>query len=127
MENVKLLSPSVLAFVGDGVYGLCVRTKLSFVNRPSGELHKLSVKYVKATAQAKAFAVIEPLLSEDEISIFKRGRNFHTSSTPKSATNREYHTATGIEVLFGYLYLSGKQERINELFEIIWNNSNEKE
>ncbi len=122
-----MLSPSVLAFVGDGVYGLCVRTKLSVINRPSGELHSLSVKYVKASAQAKAYEIIEPELSEAEISVFKRGRNFHTSSTPKSATSKEYHTATGLEALFGYLYLNGKQSRINELFNIIWNNSNEEE
>ena len=126
MENVNLLSPSVLAFVGDGVYGLCVRTKLALVNRPSGELHKLSVEYVKASAQAKAFTVIEPLLNETEISVFKRGRNFHTNSTPKSATNKEYHTATGLEALFGYLYLGNKQERINQLFDIIWNSDEEK-
>ena len=127
MEKVNLLSPSVLAFVGDGVYGLCVRTKLALVNRPSGELHKLSVEFVKASAQARAFEVIEPHLTEEELSVFKRGRNFHTSSTPKSATNREYHIATGVEALFGYLYLGGKQERIDRLFEIIWNKSNEKE
>ncbi len=121
-----MLSPSVLSFVGDGVYGLCVRTKLSLVNRPSGELHKLSVEYVKASAQARAFEIIEGFLSEEEISVFKRGRNFHTSRSPKSSTNKEYHTATGIEALFGYLYLSGKQNRIDELFEIIWNNNEEK-
>ncbi len=126
MENVKLLSPSVLAFVGDGVYGLCVRTKLSLINRPSGELHKLSVEYVNASAQAKAFSVIESQLSEDELSVFKRGRNFHTNGTPKSATAKEYHTATGLEALFGYLYLDGKQDRISELFEIIWNDNEEK-
>lgn len=125
MENVKLLSPSVLAFVGDGVYGLCVRTKLALVNRPSGELHKLSVEYVKASAQAKAFTVIEPMLSEEELNIFKRGRNFHTNGTPKSATKQEYHTATGLEALFGHLYLDNQQDRINQLFEIIWKNSNE--
>lgn len=125
MENVNLLSPSVLAFVGDGVYGLCVRTKLALVNRPSGELHKLSVEYVKATAQAKAFTIIEPLLNETEISVFKRGRNFHTNTTPKSATNKEYHTATGLEVLFGYLYLSGQQDRVGQLFDIIWNSDEE--
>lgn len=127
MENVNLLSPSVLTFVGDGVYGLCVRTKLALINRPSGELHKLSVDYVKASAQAKAFEVIKETLSEDELSVFKRGRNFHTSRSPKSATNKEYHTATGVEALFGYLYLDGNQKRIEELFDIIWNNSNEKE
>lgn len=127
MGNVNLLSPSVLTFVGDGVYGLCVRTKLALINRPSGELHKLSVDYVKASAQAKAFEVIKETLSEDELSVFKRGRNFHTSRSPKSATNKEYHTATGVEALFGYLYLDGNQKRIEELFDIIWNNSNEKE
>ena len=127
MENVNLLSPSVLSFVGDGVYGLCVRTKLALVNRPSGELHKLSVEYVKASAQAKAYSVIEPYLTGEETDIFKRGRNFHTSRSPKSATNHEYHIATGLEALFGYLYLDSKQDRVNELFEIIWNNTDEKE
>lgn len=120
MENVNLLSPSVLAFVGDAVYGLYVRTKLAEVNRPSGELHKLSVKLVSAPAQAKAYAIIEGKLSEKEISIFKRGRNFHTSSAPKSATKGEYHTATGLESLFGYLYLEGDTVRADELFNIIW-------
>ena len=122
MDNPNLLSPSVLAFVGDAVYGLCVRTALAEVNRPSGELHRLSVLLVKATAQAKAYALLEPELSEKEISIFKRGRNFHTSSTPKSATGGEYHTATGLECLFGFLYLSGQNERIDQLFKIIWLN-----
>ena len=125
MDNVNLLSPSVLAFVGDSVYGLCVREKLSVINRPSGELHSLSVKYVRASAQAKAYEIIESQFSEEEILVFKRGRNFHTSTTPKSATNKEYHTATGLEALFGYLYLNGRQSRINQLFDIIWNNSNE--
>ena len=124
MNNVNLLSPSVLAFVGDAVYGLYVRTMLSQVNRPSGELHKLSVEYVKASAQAKAFAVIESILTEKELSVFKRGRNFHTSSTPKNATSGEYHTATGIEALFGYLYLSGNTDRADELFGIIWKHQN---
>lgn len=124
MENVNLLSPSVLAFVGDAVYGLYVRTKLSEVNRPSGELHKLSVEYVKASAQAKAFKVIENVLTEKEMSVFKRGRNFHTSSTPKSATGGEYHTATGLECLFGFLYLSDNKQRADELFNIIWQEQN---
>ena len=121
MENANLLSPSVLAFVGDAVYELCVRTHLAEVNRPSGELHKLSVRYVKAAAQAKAFKIIEPILSEKEMSVFKRGRNFHTGNTPKSATGGEYHTATGLECLFGFLYLSGLQSRIDELFCLIKN------
>ena len=120
MDNPNLLSPSVLCFVGDAVYGLYVRTALAEINRPSGELHRLSVKLVNASAQARAYTLLEPQLSEKEISVFKRGRNFHTSSTPKNASNGEYHTATGLECLFGFLYLSGKTERSEELFQIIW-------
>lgn len=120
MDNVNLLSPSVLAFVGDAVYGLLVRTKLAEINRSSGDLHALSVKYVSAVAQAEAFKKIEPVLTEKELMIFRRGRNFHTGNTPKSATNGEYHTATGLECLFGFLHLSGQNERIDELFQMIW-------
>ena len=122
MDNVKMLSPSVLAFVGDAVYGLCVREKLAEINRPSGELHKLSVDWVNASAQAKAYKIIEPYLTEDEVAVFKRGRNFHTGNTPKSSTGGEYHTATGLETLFGFLHLSGKSDRVSELFQIIWEN-----
>ena len=125
MENPNLLSPSVLCFVGDAVYGLYVRTALAEVNRPSGELHKLSVKLVNATAQANAYKLIENVLTEKEISVFKRGRNFHTSNTPKHSTAGEYHTATGLECLFGYLYLLGENKRADELFGIIWDNSKE--
>ena len=126
MENPNLLSPSVLCFVGDAVYGLLVREKLAEINRPSGELHKLSVRLVNASAQARAYKLIEPSLTEKEIAVFKRGRNFHTSSTPKSATSGEYHTATGLECLFGFLHLSGETNRIKEIFNIIWEeNQNE--
>lgn len=123
MENPNLLSPSVLAFVGDGVYGLMVRTALAEVNRPSGELHKLSVKLVNATAQAEAYKIIEPILTEKEISVFKRGRNFKTGNTPKNSSGGDYHTATGLETLFGFLYLSGENDRLKTLFNIIWENS----
>ena len=121
-ENPDLLSPSVLAFVGDAVYGLYVRTALAEINRPSGELHRLSVKAVNAAAQADAFSLIEPVLDEKEISVFKRGRNFHTSSSPKSATAGQYHTATGLECLFGWLCLSGRTSRADELFGVIKEN-----
>lgn len=121
MDNPNLLSPSVLAFVGDAVYGLYVRTALAEINRPAGELHKLSVKFVNAVAQAQAFRIIEPLLSEEELAVFKRGRNFHTSGTPKNATSGDYHTATGLETLFGWLYLSGKTKRADTLFKVILN------
>ena len=123
MENPNLLSPSVLAFVGDAVYGLMVRTALAEVNRPSGELHKLSVKLVNATAQAEAYKIIEPELTDKEISVFKRGRNFKTGNTPKNTSGGDYHTATGLETLFGFLYLMGEDDRLKALFDIIWNNS----
>ncbi len=119
-ENVNLLSPSVLAFVGDAVYSLYVRTALASVNRPSGELHRLSVTMVNASSQARAFGVIEQELCEEELAVFKRGRNFHTSSTPKNASHRDYHVATGLECLFGWLHLSGKKDRADELFKIIY-------
>ncbi len=124
MENIKLLSPSVLCFVGDAVYGLCVRTALAEINRPSGELHRLSVKLVNASAQASAYKLLETFLTEEEITVFKRGRNFHTNSSPKNATKGDYHIATGLECLFGYLYLAGKKDRIKELFNMIWQSAN---
>ncbi len=122
MEKPQQLSPTTLAFVGDGVFSLLVRERLCRCDRPSGELHSRSVKLVNATAQAKAFKIIEPKLTEDEIAVFKRGRNAHTSTTPRHSTNGEYHTATGLEALFGYLYLKGENNRINELFSVIWDN-----
>ena len=100
-----------------------VRTALAEVNRPSGELHKLSVKLVNATAQAEAYKIIEPELSEKEVTVFKRGRNFKTGNTPKNSSGGDYHTATGLETLFGFLYLSGESERLKTLFNIIWQNS----
>lgn len=123
MDNANLLSQSVLAFVGDAVYGLYVRTHLALVNRPSAQLHQLSVKYVSAPAQAKAYEIIAESLTDSETEIFKRGRNFHTNATPKNATKSEYHTATGLETLFGYLYLSENTARADELFELIWEKS----
>ena len=117
--NVNLLSPSTLAFVGDAYYGLLVREMLAEINRPSGVLHSESVKLVKAGAQAEAFKVIEPHLTEKEIGIYKRGRNTHVNSVPKNSSAGEYHSATGVETLFGYLHLSGEDDRAKELFGLI--------
>lgn len=119
MDSIKNLSPAVLCFVGDAVYGLLVRTHLAEINRPSAELHKESVKWVSASAQAESFKEIEPVLTKEETAVFKRGRNYHTASVPKNATRRDYAVATGVETLFGYLYLSHKTERLNELFDMI--------
>ena len=119
-KNPAALSGTTLAFVGDSVYALYVREKLCAIDRPSGTLHSESVKYVNASSQAKAYNVIKDILSEKESDIFKRGRNAHTSTTPKNSTNADYHTATGLEALFGYLHLSGQNVRAKELFEVIW-------
>ena len=117
----KILSgPATLAFVGDAYFGLLVRLKLAETERPIGELHSLSVKLVNANAQALGVAEIEPLLTDEELSVFKRGRNLHTKNTPKNSTVAQYHAATGLECLFGYLKLSGNTERAEELFGIIW-------
>ena len=117
---VNNLSPGTLAFVGDAYFGLLVRTRLAEINRPAGELHSESVKLVKASAQAKGFEAVESMLSEKEMSVFKRGRNAHVHSVPKNASVRDYHIATGVESLFGYLHLAGEDKRAEEIFNVIW-------
>ncbi len=124
MDNVKLLSGGNLAFVGDAVYGLLVREKISQISRPLGELHSISVEYVNANAQAEAFEIIKEELTEEETTAFKHGRNLHTNNVPKNSSVGAYHTATGLEALFGFLYLSGKTERMYELFDLIWERYN---
>lgn len=100
----RQLSPLNLAFVGDCVYEILVReTLVCDANRPVNDLHRESVKYVSAKAQTEAFAKIKDFLTEDETAQFKRGRNAKVGHSPKSATDAEYHTATGVEALFGYL------------------------
>lgn len=116
----RQLSPLNLAFIGDCIYEILVREALVCeANRPVNELHRESVKYVSAKAQTEAYAKIKDMLTEEETAQFKRGRNAKAGHSPKSATDAEYHTATGIEALFGYLYLSGKTERIKQLFAAI--------
>ena len=118
--NPDNLSPLTLAFVGDGVYELFVREHLACIaNRPAGELSSRKVKMVKASAQAEDFGKISEYLSEKELSIFKRGRNAHPAHSAKNATAADYHAATGIEALFGWLYLSDMKDRAAELFKII--------
>lgn len=118
--NPKQLSPLNLAFIGDCIYEIMVREMLvTDANRPVNDLHRESVKYVSAKAQTVAFHKIEDVLTEDEMAIFKRGRNAKVGHNPKSASQSEYHIATGIEALFGYLYLTESTDRIKQLFKII--------
>lgn len=118
--NPKLLSPLTLAFIGDGVYGLLVRERLVLVNRPVGTLHKKSVELVNAHAQALAIQNIMDKLSEEELAIYKRGRNANSVRHPKNSDLTEYRMATGLEALFGYLYLSNNHSRLYELFDMIF-------
>ena len=118
--EAKRLSPGLLAFYGDSVYEIMVRRYVvSFGDKPSAKLHEESVRYARAGFQAAAYDRILPLLSEDEADILRRGRNSTGLTAPKSSTQGEYHKATAVEALFGYLSLTGDDERLEELFGII--------
>ena len=116
----KTLSPLTLAFVGDCVFELFVREKLVCdANCPVNTLHRQSVQQVCCTAQAADCAILAPLLTEEETTMLHRGRNAHTNHVPKNASVAEYHAATGLECLFGYLYLQGNVQRLRTLFQVL--------
>ena len=120
--DINLLSPLTLSFVGDVYYSLLVRSRLAEVNRPVGELHSKSVKLVNAGAQAKVFKYIEPMLTEKELLVYKRGRNAHAGHTPKNKSEAQYHKSTGFEALVGYLYLKKDFERLDFIFSEVLKN-----
>ncbi len=121
--NASAVSPLALAFIGDTVFDLLIRSELVCeANRPVNDLHKMASKRVCAAAQAEGIKKIMPLLTEDETSVFKRGRNAHTGGIPKNASSADYHYATGLESLFGWLYLKGDTERIKYLYSEISKN-----
>ena len=114
------MSVLALAHVGDAVFELMVLTWLCLRGASTPRrIHDEAVTFVSAKAQAASFERISTVLSEDELGVYKRGRNAHVNSVPRGSTVQEYHTATGIEALFGYLYLSGQTDRLNTLFELI--------
>lgn len=109
-----------LAYVGDGVYELMVRSYLCLHGKATNKgLHKAAVKYVAAPAQAAAVKAILPRLTEEEQDVFRRGRNASPHTIPQHASREEYAAATALEALFGWLYLNGKVDRLNELFAVI--------
>ena len=115
----RQLSPLTLAFVGDCVFELFVREKLVCQgNCPVKKLHQRSVEQVCASAQSRFSQKLFPLLTEEEQQVYQRGRNAHVNHVPKHASVADYHAATAFETLFGYLYLSGRIERLRELFQI---------
>ena len=117
--QVNAMSNLALAHVGDGAYELMCRTYLCLQgDKTVLKLHNDTVNLVKASAQAKFADKLKPHLTEAETDYFRRGKNAHTHAHPKGATRQEYAKATGLETLFGALYLMGKTERLNELFAL---------
>lgn len=111
-KDLRTVSPLKLAYLGDAVFELFIRTRVfDTTNGPVKNLHKKSSSVVNAAAQAALAATMKPLLTEDEDAIFRHGRNAKTSSVAKHADIHDYRNATGLEALFGYLYLSGQTER----------------
>ena len=107
-----------LAHMGDCVYEILCRAYLCAQgDKTVDQLHRDTIKMVKATTQAKFADKMLPLLSEEELAYYRRGKNSHVHAVPKSATPAEYAKATGLEALFGALYLAGQTERLNELFK----------
>ena len=125
-QQIDAISNVGLAHVGDGVYELMCRGWLcARGGQTLKRLHHESIALVKAPAQARFADRLLPHLTEDEAAYYRRGKNAHTHAAPKSATPQEYAKATGLETLFGALYLAGKTDRLNELFHIIMNEEND--
>ncbi len=114
--EVRAMGSLALAHVGDAVFELLVRVHLAAARGKNGSLHRAAVEMVNAAAQAGDMEKLLPFLTEEETEVFRRGRNVKVHSVPKHASLGEYHAATGMEALFGYLYLLGRRERISALF-----------
>lgn len=119
-DQIRAISSIGLAHLGDAVYELLVRSWLCAHGRATGKgLHRAAVELVKAPAQAQKAEKILPLLTEEELAVFKRGRNAHVHTIPHNASRSDYLKATALECLLGELYLRGNRERINQLFAIM--------
>ena len=126
--DLREMSTPALAYLGDCVIELCVREYLVESGlSTSRNLNKEALNYVRASAQAEAMKNLFPLLTEEEEAFFKRGRNIGHTNVPKNATVSDYRTATGMEVLFGYLHVSHQKERIDELFRAAYLNGSDKQ
>lgn len=116
MENPLLLPPLTLAYVGDVVYELYVRNRLLVLGHVRvNDLHRTAVRYVRARAQATALAEIQPMLTEAELDVVRRGRNAKGHAAPKGSDPAEYAQATAFEALIGYLYMADQEERLSEI------------
>lgn len=116
--NITDYSPLTLAYIGDGIYEVIVRTVIvDEANRQVNKIHKAASNLVKAEAQAKMIHLIMDDLTEDEVKIYKRGRNAKAVTRAKNASMSDYRTATGFEALMGWLYLTGQSERMMMLIK----------
>ena len=114
--DMKSYSPLTLAYIGDAAYELVIRTMVvEKGNRQANQLHKITTSYVKAQAQAAMIEALEMDLTEEELAVYKRGRNAKSYTSAKNASILDYRKATGLEALIGYLYLSGREERAQSL------------
>ena len=119
-DEIRGISSIGLAHLGDGVYELMVRERLVCqANRPVNELHKQAVAMVRAEAQAAAMDAILPRLTEEEAAVFRRGRNANVHSIPAHASRAQYQQATALEALLGWLHLSGRHDRVEQLFAVM--------
>lgn len=125
-EGAKLspreCSPLALAFIGDAVYECFIRTKVLIKSNASANtLHKRAVHFVNCHSQCSAIEAFIEKLTDDELAVYKRGRNAKSFTVPKNAEVHEYHAATGFETLIGWLFLSGDDERVCEIMEFAYN------
>ena len=122
-QQINAISNLGLAHIGDGVFELLCRSYLCAKGGKNvGNLHRDTINMVKATSQAKFIDKLLPHLTEEELAYYRRGKNSHVHAVPKSASPAEYAKATGLEALFGALYLSGQTDRLNALFHIMMDN-----
>ena len=123
-NEIRAISNLGLAHMGDCVFEILCRGYLCAKGGKNvGNLHKDTINMVKASSQAKFMDKLLPLLTEEELACYRRGKNAHVHAVPKSCTPAEYAKATGLEALFGALYLAGKTDRINELFKTVMEDS----
>ncbi len=119
-KDIRSYSPSVLAYIGDTVFDLFVRSAvIGEGNISVNKMHKKCAMVVKASSQARIYEKIEPMLSDEEADVMRRGRNSHQKTMAKNASAADYHKATGLEALIGYLFMTGRTERIFELMKQI--------
>lgn len=116
-SEVRELSPLALAYIGDACFEILVRSEILDVRKNPNKLHRESIRFVRAKSQRELIEKVEDKLTEEEMKIFKRGRNAKSHTVPKNADPIDYRMATGLEALFGYLYLLKRYDRIRELFE----------